>query len=77
MTNPTPEQKLEAITKALNNGQTVYVNTELKSTKITSNNYKKWVAKGIEMFKATEKSLYIRAGKKFVCIDFASLKASN
>ena len=58
---------MNLIIETLESGKTVMFTTYGRAIKVTPRNYKAWVKRGDQMFKATEESLYIRSGKGWDC----------
>ena len=66
-------EKLAKIHEVLTAGKTVYIQTSLRITKVTSKDVAKYAAVNRDLFKADSKSLYISAGKRYDCIDFCKI----
>lgn len=71
--NMNAADKLTKIQEVLASGKTLYIRTALRATKVTQKDVLKFAAINRPLFKATDKSLYISAGKRYDCIDFAVL----
>ena len=66
----TATELLAWIEDGIANGKTVYVRNALRCTKVTPATAKKFAAINRAIFKATDKSLYMTSGNRYVCIDF-------
>jgi hypothetical protein len=74
MKNPAAET-LAWITDALASGQTVYVSTASRHTKITPKTAAQFAAAGRPLFKASDASLYMSVGRRYDCIDYCQITA--
>ena len=74
MKNPAAET-LARITDALASGQTIYVSTALRHTKITPKTAQQFADAGRPLFKADDKSLYMSVGRRYDCIDYCQITA--
>lgn len=71
---PAPGVILENMLSALRAGGTVYVGScYTRLVKFTAKTLAAWEKSGHKLFAATEKSLYMAQGKKYVCITFADI----
>lgn len=68
-------KKLAWINARLSEKRTVYISTSLHHTKVTPRTAASWAKTGDQLFKATKTGLYIRAGKRWDCIDFCKITA--
>jgi hypothetical protein len=62
------KQVLDNINNALSNGMTVRIATAMQYTDVTSKTVAKFNKAGYDLFKVSGKSLYIRRGKNWDCI---------
>lgn len=72
----TAEKKLEAINNALEAGRTVYICNYNSAIKVTPKTAQRWAASGRPLFKISGDSLYIGAGKRYNCINWAELRVA-
>lgn len=72
----TAKEKLEKMVSLINSGKTIYIHTHTKIIKINKKISDKFTEEH-PVLKATEKSLYVSAGKKYDCIDFNTVTVSN
>ena len=63
---------LAFITEQIEAGKTVYIQTATRTTKITPATYKKWIASGHPLFKATAEGLRMASGRKYNLITSAT-----
>ena len=68
-----PAETLAWITDALASGQTIYVSTALRHTKITPKTAARFAAANHPLFKASDKSLYMAVGRRYDCIDYCQI----
>lgn len=73
MTRKTPAELLAWMNDSLASGQTVYVSTALRTTKVTPKLAQRFAAAGYPVFRASEKSLYMVAGRRYDCIDYCRI----
>ena len=71
----TATEKLDAISKALEAGRTIYVRTHTHSTKVTPRTAARFAATGRPVFKATGNDLWMTSGRKYVCINWCRVEA--
>ena len=71
----TATDRLNWILGSLAAGKTIYVRTAMRCTKVTPKTAAKFAAIGRDLFKATEKSLYMSSGNRYVCLDFTQIDA--
>lgn len=70
--------KLAWIERRLAEGSTVYVSTYTRATKVTPKVAARWAKAGHDLFRVDAgDSLYMARGSRFVCIDYAGLRAYN
>lgn len=68
-----PKEKINKIVDLINEGKTVYFSTALKSIEVNKKVIDKFNKAGYDLFKSDGKSMYIRQGKSFVCIDYCKI----
>ena len=73
----TAQEKFEKLTAYLNEGKNIYLQTHLKTTKITKKNLDNWAASGRPLLKVNGKSLYVARGKHYDCIDYCQITVAN
>jgi hypothetical protein len=73
MIRKAPADLLAWITGSLASGQTVCVSTALRTTKVTPKLAQRFAAAGYPVFRASEKSLYMVAGRRYDCIDYCCI----
>ena len=71
----TAQDRYDKIHSLLDAGATVVLCTPLKCTEITSKTVDRFNANGTPLFKVAGNSIYMRTGRKYVCIDFTTIKA--
>lgn len=65
--------KHRAITEGLEAGRTVDICTATKTTRITPGNWRRWKEINTQMFRLDGRSLYLRHGKRWACIDWCGI----
>lgn len=70
-----PAETLAWIQDALASGKTIYVRTALRATKITPKTAAQFDAAGRQIFRASDKSLYMSVGRRYDCIDYCQITA--
>ena len=68
--------KLAKILEVLNAGKTIYIQTTLRTIKVTQKHVLKFAAINRPLFKADAKSLFISSGNRYDCIDFCKMTMS-
>lgn len=69
----TGQDKINKIIETIESGNTVYITTMTRSTKITPATLRRWNKNGHTLFKGDSKSMYMASGNKFVCIDYCTI----
>lgn len=65
--------RLAKILETLAAGRVVYIRTALKAIKVTQRNVKQFEDAGRPLFKVSNNSLFISAGRRYDCIDFCTI----
>jgi len=73
--NMNAKDRYDKIHSLLAGGATVMICTPLKCTEITAKTVDRFEANGTPLFKIGGKSLYMLEGRKYVCIDYTTIKA--
>lgn len=66
----TADDKIKTILELLKSGKIVYISTPLKSYKITQKDVDKFDKTGKPLLKASEGSMFLAVGKRYVCINY-------
>ena len=69
----TAQEKIDKILETVRAGKTVYITTYTRSTKIDQKALNRFEKAGAVLLKAHGDSMYMAAGKKFVCIDYCAI----
>ena len=70
----TAAEKLALINKALDQGRTVYLGTQLRAYKLTARVREHWAATGRPVIKVSASgSLMLGEGRRYVCADYCSI----
>lgn len=70
-------KRFEAVTSTLEAGKTVYICTHgARPMSVTPKVYNAWKDHG-GLFKVNDKSLYIRKGKRWDCLDFTLIQVDK
>lgn len=77
MIRKNPAELLSWITDSLSAGKTVSISTPLRITHITPKLAKRFADAGRPVFRATEKSLYMSAGRRYDCIDYCRIEVRS
>jgi len=70
----TPAETLAWMLDALATGKTVRVATAWRVTDVTPKIAKKFADAGCPIFRASDKSIYMAAGRRYDCIDFCKIE---
>ena len=71
----TPQQRHDKINELVNSGCTVMICTHLKAVQVDREAVRRFDEAGMPLFKVANGSLYMASGKKYVCIDYTTIKA--
>lgn len=66
----TAADKFTWINDSISNGKTVLIHAIYRTTKVTPKAAASFAAAGRPIFKLVNDSLYMSAGKSYVCVDF-------
>lgn len=69
----TAAEKVAKLVAAIEAARTAYIPTYTRCYKITPATLASWKRSGLVLFKASGDSMMMAIGKKFVCIDYASI----
>lgn len=69
-----PADRLAEILRRIEAGQTLYVCTYTRATRVTKRTLVSWRKSGLELFRADARSLYMARGRAWDCIDGCALR---
>ena len=69
----TAQEKITKILQQLKDGKILYFSTSLRVIKVKQKDVDKFEAIGRALFKASNNSMFISSGKKYVCIDYCQI----
>lgn len=68
------KEKVEKLLDLIERGATVIFSTYTRGYKIDKKTVSRFSAAGIPVLKATEKSIFMASGKKYLCMDFCAIR---